>query len=90
MSYEIIYQDKFLEDLKKHSKSGQKKLVLKIQQFIAEIRENPRSGTGQPEQLKFMERETWSRRVNSKHRFTYQIEDDDIMLLSAYGHYSDK
>ncbi|MCT7904458.1 MAG: Txe/YoeB family addiction module toxin [Candidatus Ornithobacterium hominis] len=63
---------------------------MKIQQFIEEIRENPRDGTGQPEQLKFMENETWSRRVNSKHRFTYEVGENKIILLSAYGHYSDK
>ncbi len=69
---------------------GQKKIVQKIQKLTLECAENPRIGTGKPEQLKYQEIERWSRRINDKHRFVYEIEEQNVYVLSVYGHYDDK
>ena len=36
--------------------------------------------------------ETWSHRINDKHRLVYEIDDVEnvIFILSAWGHYDDK
>lgn len=52
--------------------------------------DNPRAGTGKPERLKFMESEIWSREINKQHRFVYEIEEDTVYILSAWGHYDDR
>lgn len=100
MSYTLFYTNDAIQGIEKHKKSGQKTLVKKIQSLINEIRENPRFGTGQPEPLKwihtsnenFIKGEVWSRRIDKKHRITYEINEDEksVEILSTYGHYNDK
>lgn len=90
MSFSVNYTEKFIEDLKKHKKSGQKQLLSKVERFVTECLENPRIGTGKPEQLKHRKVETWSREINKQHRLVYEIESNDILFLSAWGHYDDK
>lgn len=71
--------------LQKHSPQ----LIKKLAKLLDELREHPRSGTGQIEQLKYFENETWSRRLNKEHRLVYEIHDNEVLVLvvSAYGHY---
>ncbi len=79
-------------DIKKHELAGDKKLVSKINRFIAELAEHPRTGTGKPEQLKYYSVETWSRRIDDKHRLVYRIFESGLItvVISAYGHYGDR
>ena len=71
--------------LQKHSPQ----LIKKLAKLLDELREHPRSETGQIEQLKYFENETWSRRLNKEHRLVYEIHDNEVLVLvvSAYGHY---
>lgn len=66
--------------------------VKKVFKLIEELREHPRSGTGQVEQLKHFKNETWSRRITREHRLVYEIHDEQILVLviSSYGHYDNK
>jgi toxin YoeB len=50
--YSIEISSAALEDLKKIQKSGNKKVIDKVNQLILEIALNPREGTGKPEMLK--------------------------------------
>ena len=54
--------------------------------------DNPRFGTGNPEQLKYYDGEVWSRRINKKDRFVYEIYEDEVLVvvIQALGHYQDK
>lgn len=90
MSFSLSYTEKFVDDLKKHKKSGQKQLLSKVERFVSECLENPKTGTGKPEQLKHRKMETWSREINKQHRLVYEIESNEILFLSAWGHYDDK
>ena len=67
------------------------KLSKKLAELLEELREHPRTGTGQVEQLRYFEKETWSRRLNREHRLVYEIHENEILVLivSAYGHYSE-
>ncbi len=64
----------------------------KLEKLLLELKEHPTTGTGHPEQLKGTSVPTWSRRISSKHRLVYKIEDDRVVvvILSTYGHYKDK
>ncbi len=93
MIYQIILQPEFKQDLIRHKKAGDKKLLDKIIQLIDEITNSPRSDTGKPELLKgYTNCEMWSRRINQKHRLIYQIKENELIIIaiSAYGHYGDK
>ncbi|HBG39994.1 MAG TPA: Txe/YoeB family addiction module toxin [Porphyromonadaceae bacterium] len=87
MSFIIDFKDEAKRDLEKHQKAGQKIVLKKIKDFTLECQSNPRTGTGKPEQLKYRQPETWSRRINDKHRFVYEIEGQIIHILSVWGHY---
>ena len=80
------------KDLQHIKKAGRKADIEKVNLFFREIEENPRAGTGQPEQLKYQEGEVWSRRINKKDRFVYRIYEGKLVVLivSALGHYADK
>lgn len=80
------------QDLKKLYKFGRKADISKVQKIFAELEENPREGTGNPEQLKHYEIPTWSRRINKKDRLVYQIFDEEVVVtvLQALGHYNDR
>lgn len=89
MSYALRLTDDAVKDIKRHKKSGDKKLLQKISDLLDELREHPRTGTGQPEKLKHDLEGFWSRRINKKHRLVYKIEEEiiTVVVLSAYSHY---
>jgi len=92
MSFEIEFTEIACADLEKHKKSGDKKILLKIDNLLNELRENPTLGTGKPEKLKHYKIPTWSRRISDKHRLIYRIQDKKVLVLvlSCWGHYDDK
>lgn len=67
MSYAIELTHVAIEDIEKFKKSGDKKVLLKINKLLDELREHPKSGTGKPEQLKHFQIPTWSRRITDSH-----------------------
>jgi len=64
----------------------------KLATLIEELKQHPRTGTGQVEQLKHFVNETWSRRINREHRLVYEIHENEVLVLviSTFGHYDDK
>ncbi len=92
MSYKIELTINAIKDIEKIKKSGDKKFLLKIDKLLNELREHPKTGTGKPEQLKYYEIPTWSRRINDSHRIIYRIQEDRVivLVLSFWGHYGDK
>ena len=92
MSYTLKLTDEAISDIDKHKKVGDKKVLVKIDKLLNELREHPTKGTGKPEKLKHYEVETWSRRITAKHRLVYRIEDEIVIVivLAFWGHYADK
>lgn len=90
MSYNVILTDEAQDHLTRlnHDEPSAYQKALRL---IAELYEHPRVGTGHPEQLKG-EEDRWSRRITRKHRLVYEIHDTEVLVLvlAAYGHYSDK
>ena len=48
MNYELTYEDAALKGIKRIKKSGNKPLINKLTDLLAELIEHPRTGTGQP------------------------------------------
>lgn len=92
MSYKLRLTPYAIKDIQLHKKSGDKKLLQKIAVLLEELREHPKTGTGQPEKLKYDLEGYYSRRINRKHRLVYEILEEvvTVIILNAFNHYDDK
>lgn len=84
---EIELTDEAKKDLYRHKRSGNKGNMKKIEQLILSIANDPYSGIGQPEELKYDLSGKWSRRINLEHRLVYSVQNDIIYIESLWGHY---
>lgn len=89
MSYVLQFSQKTDEDLLFHKKAGNKIILKKIISLLEEIAENPYSGTGKPEALKYDLTGKWSRRINQEHQLVYEVSESIIKIHSAKGHYEE-
>lgn len=89
--YIVQLSKRTLKDLKAIKKSGRKLDMEKVQTFLIELENHPRTGAGSPEQLKYYNGKVWSREVNKKDRFVYEIFEDEVSvtLIQSLGHYND-
>lgn len=55
--------------------------------LIESVVQDPFSGIGKPEPLKYLGSNLWSRRINLEHRLVYRVEQDRILFLQARYHY---
>ena len=93
MAYTIRKTKQADKDIDALKKSGNKSLIKKLANLLVEIADNPRTGTGQVEQLKhYPYKQTWSRRLNQEYRIVYEIHDDTVvvLVLSLMDHYGNK
>ena len=81
-----------IEDIEYHKKSGNKPILRKLSVLLEEITENPSTGTGNPDEMKYNFAGCWSRRIIRQHRLVYRIDDETVtvFILQARGHYSDR
>jgi toxin YoeB len=84
---EIKYLPQADEDLTYWIKTGNKTILKKIAQLTRAILENPYTGIGKPEALKYDLAPKWSRRITSEHRYIYLFENDTLIVFSLKGHY---
>ena len=91
MIYNVIVAPRAEKDLKRLLEN-EPKAYSKAIKLIGELYEHPRTGTGKPEPLSGERSGQWSRRISKKHRLVYEIQDTEVivLVLTAYGHYSDK
>jgi len=89
--YRVTFTEAAKKDLKKLDKKSPQAMA-KLEKLIEELQEHPRTGTGQVEQLKYHQDETWSRRLSKEHRLVYCIREEvvEVLVLSVFGHYGDK
>lgn len=87
MAFDLDFTDKANEDIGRHKKAGNKAVLKKMLVLLEELTEHPFSGTGKPEQLKHNLSGLWSRRINQEHRLVYEVEQNTVIIHSAFGHY---
>lgn len=63
------------------------KTLKRINRLLVDIRRNPFSGIGKPEQLRENLSGLWSRRIDDKNRIVYEVRDKDIIVVSCRFHY---
>ena len=75
------------KDIAYWSQSGNKKKVERINALIESCLHDPYSGIGVPEQLRFKDEATYSRRIDMTHRLVYRVEAQNLVIISARFHY---
>ena len=75
------------KDLAYWVKTGNKAILKKITQLTKAIIEDPYTGIGKPEALKYNLAPKWSRRITGEHRYVYLVTDDTLFVYSLKGHY---
>ena len=92
MSYTLILRSQAQKDIDDYKKSGNLILLKKLSLLLIQIQENPYFGTGKPERLRYKNGNVWSRRIDSKNRLIYSVEQNivTVEIISAKGHYGDK
>jgi toxin YoeB len=84
---QIILLPEAKEDLDFWIKSGNKPVLKKIAQILESVSSTPYEGIGKPEPLKYSLIGCWSRRIDKEHRIVYEVNSDEIIVLSLKGHY---
>ncbi|MBQ9440309.1 MAG: Txe/YoeB family addiction module toxin [Paludibacteraceae bacterium] len=89
--YTIRYTPEAYDDIRRLLRS-EPAAFRKVETFINELKEHPKTGTGHPELLKGKPEGRWSRQITKKHRLIYRIYETEVVVLiiAAYGHYDDK
>ena len=59
----------------------------KIMDLISDVMRSPFTGIGKPEPLKYLDADTWSRRIDLEHRLVYRVKSDRIDFLACRYHY---
>ena len=81
-----IFAPQFKEDLGWWYKTDKTK-VDRIFDLVTDVMAHPLEGIGKPEPLKYVEPNTWSRRIDQEHRLLYRVLHDRIQFLQARYHY---
>jgi toxin YoeB len=82
----LVFEKEFREDLRFWVQTD-RKLALRILDLVEAIERDPFDGIGKPEPLKFLDPNTWSRRITQEHRLIYRVNRDRIQFLQARYHY---
>jgi len=80
------FDEAFRQDLGWWYKTDSAK-VDKIFDLVSEVMRNPFEGIGKPEQLKYLEADTWSRRIDLEHRLVYRVRQERVDFLACRYHY---
>ena len=84
---EVIFSDTALKDLKFWKKSKNIQVQERISDLIESILENPTTGIGNPEALRFEYAGYWSRRINKEHRLVYRFDEVTVEIIQLRFHY---
>ncbi len=79
-------QSEFREDLAYWIKVD-RKVTLRILDFVEAVMRDPFEGIGKPEPLRFLGSGVWSRRITQEHRFVYVASDDKIDFVQCRYYY---
>jgi toxin YoeB len=89
MIYEITFLEKAKKDIDELKRTGNTRLLRKVNILIEELKRHPYTGTGKPEKLKNDLAGYWSRRISQEHRLVYSVTENiaTVIIVSVKGHY---
>ena len=83
---QAVFQPEFREDLR-HWVKTDRKAALRILELVEAVMNDPFTGIGKPEPLKYVLAGCWSRRITQEHRLVYRVSEARIDFLQARYHY---
>ena len=83
---EAVFQSRFLEDLI-YWVNTDRKAALRILELVRAVLQDPFTGIGKPELLKFDLAGLWSRRITQEHRLVYEVSKTQVRFHQARYHY---
>ncbi|MBE7529385.1 MAG: Txe/YoeB family addiction module toxin [Chloroflexi bacterium] len=83
---DAVFHPEFREDLEYWVKID-RKTALRAFKLIEAIMRDPFEGLGKPEPLKYLDANTWSRRLTQEHRIVYRVTDARVDFLQGRYHY---
>jgi toxin YoeB len=83
---EAVFHPEFREDLAYWVKTD-RQTALRAFKLIEAIMREPFTGLGKPEPLKYLDANTWSRRLTQEHRLVYRVTETRIDFLQGRYHY---
>ena len=89
-----MYEIEFSKEAVKHvliMRKSSPQIFKKVEKLIDELGEHPHTGTGHPEQLRYMEG-VWSRQMDKKNRIRNMVNQTTVLvfIISAWWHYDYK
>lgn len=81
-----VFEQEFREDLGWWYRNELQK-AFKVLDIVQDVLRDPFKGIGKPEPLKYLDPDTWSRRIDLEHRVVYRVTQDRIYFLQARYHY---
>ncbi|MFL6373784.1 MAG: Txe/YoeB family addiction module toxin [Pyrinomonadaceae bacterium] len=81
-----IFHPEFLADVRYWVKTD-RRIAIKALDLVEAVLQDPFTGIGKPEPLKFVLAVCWSRRLTQEHRVVYRVEGDVVEFLQARYHY---
>ena len=86
MPREAVFHPEFREDLQYWVETD-RKTALRAFKLIEAIMRDPFDGLGKPEPLKYLDADTWSRRLTQEHRIVYRETSERVDFLQGRYHY---
>ena len=77
-----MYEIEFSKEAVKHvllMRKSSPQLFKKLEKLLDELREHPYTGTGHPEQLRYLEG-VWSRQLDKKNRIRYMVNETTVIV----------
>ncbi len=68
---------------------GRPDVTKRIDRLLEDACEHPHCGLGKPEPLVGSLSGFWSRRITSRDRLIYKVDDGAVVVVQCKGHYSD-
>jgi len=84
--FEILLDPGFIEDLQ-YWIDTDRRVASRLLTLVRAVIDDPFSGIGKPEPLRYQLRGAWSRRLTHEHRLVYVVDRSRIILIQARYHY---
>ncbi len=81
-----VFTPTYLEDLTWWVQSDPR-VAERILRLVEAARRDPFAGIGQPEPLRHVAPNTWSRRITGEHRLVFVVAQDRVTFVQARYHY---
>jgi toxin YoeB len=83
---DAVFLAQFVDDLTYWVKTD-RRAALRVLELVNAVLQDPFTGIGKPEPLKFGFAGSWSRRITQEHRLVYEVTEALVRFLQARYHY---